>query len=142
MENILDEAITPTRIKEILKQFKSNLVSCFLKKWENTLDKDTLDPQSSNVYRSVKSQFSCEYYLKFLRNPDLRSAVTKLRISSHSLPIEVGRYKKIPRNMRICPLCSSKALGDEFHYLLKCENTTLENTRDTFILKENIRDQF
>ena len=101
MENILDEAITPTRIKEILKQFKSNLVSCFLKKWEDTLNKDTLDPQSSNVYRSVKSQFFCEYYLKFLRNPDLRSAVTKLRISSHSLPLEVGRYKKIPRNMKI-----------------------------------------
>ena len=48
MENILDEAITPTRIKEILEQFKSNLVSCFLKKWEDALDKDTLDPQSSN----------------------------------------------------------------------------------------------
>ena len=58
------------------------------------LDKDTLDPQSSNklnVYRSVKSQFTCEYYLKFLRNPDLRSAATKLRISSHSLPI-LGLY--------------------------------------------------
>ena len=112
MENILDKGITPTRIKEILKQFKSNLVPCFLKKWEDTLDKDTLDPQSSNkllnVYRSVKSQFTCEYYLKFPRNPDFRSAATKLRISSHSLPIEVGRYKKIPRNMRICPLCSSK----------------------------------
>ena len=48
MENILDKGITPTRIKEILKQFKSNLVPCFLKKWEDTLDKDTLDPQSSN----------------------------------------------------------------------------------------------
>ena len=23
--------------------------------------------------------------------------------------------------MRSCPLCWSKALGDEFHYLLKCE---------------------
>ena len=37
--------------------------------------------------------------------------------------------------MGICPFCSSKALGEEFHYLLKCENTTLENTRDTFIKK-------
>ena len=92
-------------------------MSCILKKLEDTRDQDTLDPQSSNklnVYRSVKSQFTCEYYLKFQRNPDLRSAMTKLRIPSHSLPIEVGRYKKIPRNMRICPLCSSKALGDAF----------------------------
>ena len=72
--------------------FKCQNVKCIQEL--DTLDKDTLDPQSSNklnVYRSVKSQFTCEYYLKFLRNQDLRSAVTKLRISSHSLPI-LGLY--------------------------------------------------
>ena len=50
--------------------------------------------------------------------------------------------------MRSCPLCWSKALGDEFHYLLKCEillkkymrsvlnfvNLTTENYLNTYLI--------
>ena len=32
-------------------------------------------------------------------------AVTRLRLSSHNLPVETGRYINIPRSHRICLLC-------------------------------------
>ena len=47
-----------------------------------------------------------------------------MRISCHLLPIESGRYKKIPRVERLCPLCNRSEFGDEFHYLLKCTHST------------------
>ena len=42
-------------------------------------------------------------------------------MSNHRLPIEIGRYKNIPRKDRLCKLCSMGVLGDEFHFLFECE---------------------
>ena len=56
-------------------------------------------------------------------------AVTKMRISCHLLTIESGRYKKIPRVERLCPLCNRSEIGDEFHYLLKCTISSLSHIR-------------
>ena len=55
------------------------------------------------------------YNLKF------RKALTRLRLSSHRLEIEAGRWHKpnpIPVNERKCQICH--VLEDEFHFLFKC----------------------
>ena len=61
-------------------------------------------------------------YTKF--NPDLSipnvsksysHLFAKLRLSSHSFPIETGRWNRIPRKERLCNTC--KVLGDEIHYI-------------------------
>ena len=56
-----------------------------------------------------------------------------MRISCHLLPIESGRYKKIPRVERLCPLCNRSEIGDEFHYLLKCTHSSLSHIRGIFL---------
>ena len=35
------------------------------------------------------------------------------------ISVEYGRWNNIPRDLRICHLCNTEDLGDEFHYLLK-----------------------
>ena len=53
--------------------------------------------------------------------------MTKFRTSDHSLQIEIGRYKKIPRNQRFCLSCNSK-IDDEYHFFLHCHlNSALRN---------------
>ena len=42
------------------------------------------------------------------------------RTTNHRLPIELGRSQNIERNNRICPLCDTNTIGDEFHYILQC----------------------
>ena len=69
-----------------------------------------------------------EAYLKIIKNVKQKVAITKMRISSHSLPIETGRYRKIPRDERICPFCES-CNGDEFHYLIKCNHSSFSHFR-------------
>ena len=49
-----------------------------------------------------------------------RKILAKFRTSNNNLPIESGRRRNIDRNQRICTLCNTKALGDEFHYILEC----------------------
>ena len=60
-------------------------------------------------------------------------AVTKMRTYCHFLPTESGRYEKIPRAERLCPLCNRSEIGDEFHYLLKCNHASLSHTRGAFL---------
>ena len=43
----------------------------------------------------------------------------KLRISNHKLNIETGRYDKISRCDRFCPVCGLN-IEDEIHFLFDC----------------------
>ena len=60
----------------------------------------------------------------------------QFRTTSHKLPVENGRWKNIARENRICPLCNNGEIGDEFHYLFKCQY--FGNQRKNYI-KKNIR---
>ena len=41
-------------------------------------------------------------------------------MSSHKLQIEIGRYKNIEREKRLCKLCSMQKIEIEEHFLLEC----------------------
>ena len=58
-------------------------------------------------------------------------------ISNHRLPIELGRYNEIVRKDRLCTLCQSNDIGDEYHYLFICP--FVKSSRDKYIPKTCIR---
>ncbi len=67
-----------------------------------------------------------EKYLVSLPNKN-RIALTKPRTNNNRLAIVVGRFRNrdgsvAPLNNRICGLCGSGDIGDEFHLLYKCPN--------------------
>ena len=82
----------------------------------------------------MKNEVRFESDLDLIKNVKTRVAVTKMRISWHLLriPIESGRYKKIPRVERRCPLCNCSEIGDKFQYLLKCTHSSLSHMRGIF----------
>ena len=47
-------------------------------------------------------------------------AVCKFKCANHKLPIVTGRYQGLDIDDRICTLCDTNEIGDEFHYLYKC----------------------
>ena len=62
---------------------------------------------------------------------DLRISFSKFRCTNHKLPIEKGRFLGIARDDRICNLCNSAKLGDEYHYIFECDY--LKTERKKFI---------
>ena len=50
-----------------------------------------------------------EDYLADVKNKHHRIALTKVRISSHNLAIETGRYgtQRVSRNLRFCCYCNN-----------------------------------
>ena len=61
--------------------------------------------------------------------------VLKSRLSNHRLPIQQRRSLGIPRDERICTVCDSGELGDQFHYLLNCSNENVKRNRTKFVDK-------
>jgi hypothetical protein len=51
--------------------------------------------------------------------PTSAKCITKIRLSSHKLAIEQGRYNKTNRNRRTCKLCINE-IEDEMHFILLC----------------------
>jgi hypothetical protein len=83
------------------------------------------NPQSNKLrcYNTFKSEFVYEDYLSKIPLRKLRKEFTKLRVSNHSLQIEVGRYhkpKKIPAHERFCLICKELKVENEAHFLLDC----------------------
>ena len=63
--------------------------------------------------------------------PELNNkCITKIRLSSHKLAIEQGRYNKANRNRRTCKLCINE-IEDEMHFILSCPSYV--NLRKQFI---------
>ena len=125
---------SPKEIDGKIKLFKSRLIANFIKWWDTQAV--VTSTKKLDFYFKYKQSFSFETYLDNIPRKT-RIPLTKLRTSCHNLPIETGRYskKKIERKDRICPLCRLNEVGDEEHYLRRCTNDSLLETRHNFITK-------
>jgi exonuclease III len=92
-------------------QFKKQAKELFQELWCDGL------AQSSKLkfYASIKSTIGYEPYLS-IKGRDKRSAVAKLRCSSHRLRIETGRYTLINRTWnKCCTTCTADEAEDFLH---------------------------
>ena len=90
--------------------------------WITELRKPDLSRLS--FYKEIKGEFKMETYLQ-TTNPEHRKYIAKIRCSDHSLQIEKGRHRNIPRTERKCKLCSTDEIETEKHFLLKCNKYEL-----------------
>jgi len=81
------------------------------------------------TYNKFKTSFIHEDYLS-IKNEQHRKAMTKFRISAHSLAIEKGRYTTTPTAVenRICKYCP-EYIEDEYHFLMDCSKYKLERDK-------------
>ena len=81
------------------------------------------DPRNKlRTYKKIKKEFSLEKYLLVVKNPKHRQALTRLRLSSHQLEIEMGRHTRPPveADLRICKMCKENKIDNEVHFLTEC----------------------
>ena len=118
----------------VIRQCKDWLCDIFNKKFHTDLFDDNRlndDGNKLRTFRIFKSEITLESYLYNIENRKVRAFFTKLRISAHTLPIEVGRHrrpKKVPINERTCDTCNSGMVGDERHLICIC--STMKSHRN------------
>ena len=127
IQTILDEVIGSNANALSINDFENNLKKYF----ENIVFKDIINIREKgngklSFYSQLISQgnlnkLEIQPYLNFSISKNLRSFLTRLRISAHKLQIEVGRYCNsiIPRDERFCINCKN-VVEDEHHFLFVC----------------------
>ena len=101
-------------INKFLSILKQRLTDSFIQNWRKRLNESS----RASFYKEI-SAFNIFKHSKFKKK--YRNALTKLRLSSHRLFIESGRWNSpqpTPREERKCTICN--ILEDEFHFLLEC----------------------
>jgi hypothetical protein len=102
----------------------SSLRKSCLKLWE--MNFKTVMEGKLRTYCKIKTSFGSEKYLFIINNFTLKRAITKLRISSHRLKIETGRYLKLEVNKRLCNKWDLNKIEDEINVLLECPSTSTD----------------
>ena len=111
-----------------LNLVKQRLTDQFIQNWNSRLD----DSTRALFYRNFS--FGYKTYLEFVSVGKLRLhvALSNVRLSSHRLEIETGRWARpnaIPFEERRCTSCHS--LEDEFNFVLECSR--YNNLRNIYI---------
>ena len=86
---------------------------------QELLSKLSSSPRSF-LYQYYIDNFCLQYYLCKPILSVYRKQISCIRLSSHSLKIESGRYTNTQRNNRLCTCCNLNDIEDEFHFILKC----------------------
>ena len=69
------------------------------------------------TYSSFKLDTTYEPYLNKTHDKKHKFALSRLRLSSHSLAIETGRYNGTLKEERKCVNCSMNSTENEYHFL-------------------------
>ena len=104
--------------KEIIKR---RLEDQFIQKWSEEI----YNSGKCTNYRIFKTHFILEKYL-LLTPPNIRKAMTRFRCRNSKLPIVLGSFTGVLRDMRYCTFCNNRSIGDEFHYLFECQHFEAE----------------
>ena len=133
--------------KKLVVSLKSKFDRFYLNKITEikTNGDDMTNHNKLRTYQTFKSSFKREPYLSLVRNRNQRCHLTRLRVGSHFLGIETGRFKTpiTPIEQRTCQYCNfgshsqyphpQNPVDDEFHFLVQCPLFT--NERNIFYEK-------
>ena len=94
---------------------KQRLNDNFMQTWNAELNQST----RALFYRSI-SNFKYQDYLDVVTVKKFRNALARLRVSSHRLEVEVGRWNRqsVEYAERKCRICNK--LEDEYHFIFEC----------------------
>ena len=95
---------------------KQRITDIYQQTWQNNI----IHSNRLDSYKLFKHTISIEDYLNYIDINKFRIILTRFRLSSHDLFIEIGRHQNIPRNDRICQHCNMNMIENEYHFLLVC----------------------
>ena len=117
---------------QITKLVQSHFESFYLQQINKvSIGDDGIDHNKLRFYKGFKGSFTKEPYLNLVNNRNQRAWLTRMRISSHHLRIETGRWgkpKPTPIEDRLCKYCPDSKVDNESHFLLGCA-TLMNKTR-------------
>ena len=125
-------------VTELLNKSKFVVKKVCNNNYERFWSRAVQDSPKALAYSLFKTSVHFEKYLSHVKNLGCRKAMSRFRLSNHSLLIEKGRHLRPPleRDNHKCFICKND-IEDERHFLIKCP--LYENQRESLfkICREN-----
>ena len=96
--------------------------ACLRSLYQDVWDAKRYIEPKLRYYNLFKPDLSQEEYLNLNIPKYQRSLFAQFRGRVLSLQVEIGRFRKIPLEERLCNLCDTGQVEDEFHFLCICTN--------------------
>ncbi len=109
-----------------IKNMVNNFKYLYESQWLNYINRND-DHNKFRTYNKLKRDFEMEMYLQGIPDHRIRKNLIKIRTSTDSFVIEMGRYKQksgkyIPASDRLCIFCKGNLVKDEKHVVMVCDN--------------------
>ena len=102
-----------------MQQFELRVRDCAIQEWKESIEQN----KRLQFYSIFKDNNNVEPYLTHVNQYKFKSALARIRCSSHCLQIEMGRRTRLDLNDRVCQFCfntGSNIIESESHFLLEC----------------------
>ena len=110
-------------LKNVISVCEYACFRLYTEKWKNELNRERArrgnGQNKLRTYRTFKSNFETETYVKMIMPFSWRSAFAKFRSGVAPLRLETGRYENLAVNQRTCFNCRG-SVESEKHVLLHC----------------------
>ena len=103
-------------INEFVKTHKQRLIDTSKLDWHSNI----MTLSKARHYRYIMPMLQTTRYIYYGIPIKFRIALTKLRCFVHKLHIETGRHRNINYEERLCILCNTNNIEDEFHFVIAC----------------------
>ena len=122
--------------KMFVSKVKEKTSAICIKEWKLDLERNNAkNGEGGNklrTYRSFKHNYSMEEYVKYNLSRSSRSAIAKFRTGVAPINIEMGRFRGLAVEDRVCEHCQTK-VEDEVHVIIQCPLYT--NIREDLLNK-------
>ena len=95
-----------------------NILNVQEKKW----NEERFNKPKYMLYNLFKSQFEPDAYVLSDVSKRLRSLFAQFRLRILPLEAEVGRFRDVPLELRVCRVCQLGEVEDEIHCLCVCSS--------------------
>lgn len=109
-------AFSRSEVNDIVKFIRTCLMDTYVEKWSKTVQ----ETPKLRTYKTFKTIFQVEDYVKQNLSRQDRSIIARLRNGTFPINIELGRYRKLPLDRRICIGCDSGEVESELHFICRC----------------------
>ena len=104
---------------------KCKLLCIYQEKWYS----EVINKPKLRFYKKFKKNYCTESYLLYNSITCIqRSYLTQLRLGILQINVEIGRYKNVTLEKRICNICDRNDVQDEIHFLFICKTYKTEHT--------------
>ena len=121
----INSLINHLGLSHLLVNFNPDINFCSIKRRIRDQFLQTWTDSISNMskleyYKQFKKDFEFSQYLDIVQNESMRKSISRLRLCSHNLEIESGRFSGTDRNQRLCKMCSQNVIESEYHFIMCC----------------------